>query len=83
MKQENELTTTELMDMLKNSLREVSSMEVSNRNLPNALNRLKNTASGCMAALALANYQMAKDKAGNSSRVLIESVSSIPKKLLK
>lgn len=79
----NELTTTELMDMLKNSLREVTSMEVSNRNLPNALNRLKNTSQGCMAALALANYQMIKDKSGDASRVLIAEVGQIPKKLLK
>lgn len=83
MKQKDELTTTELMDMLKNSLREVSSMEVSNRNLPNALKRLQITSQGAQAALSLASFQLIKDKSGNSSRILIQDISSMPKKILK
>lgn len=82
MKSTDDLTTTELMDMIKNNLREVNSLEKSDRNLPIALKRLDVTARGAATALSLAEFQVRRDKAGNTSRVLIEA-TQIPKKLLK
>lgn len=77
------LTTIELMDMLKNSLREVNSMETSNRNFPNALNRLKNTALGAKVAVDIANYQLKKNSLGIKTDVLVTEFKDMPKKLLK
>ena len=57
-------------------------MEVSNRNFPSALNRLKNMAMGAKVAIDLANYQLKKNEMGIKSNDLITDIGNMPKKLL-
>lgn len=66
MKNNDQLTTIELMDMIAMNLREMNAMDISNRNLPNAINRAKATSMGVKSALMLAVYD-SKNKANETA----------------
>lgn len=86
MKNNGNLTTVELMDMIASNLREMNSMEISNRNLPNAINRAKATSMGVKSALQLAVYDSknkAHEKVTKGVKVLKEKANKGGVKLLK
>ena len=61
MKNNANLTASELINMIAMNLREMNGMDVSNRNLSNAINRTKATAMGAQAALKLAIHDAKKN----------------------
>jgi uncharacterized protein YfdQ (DUF2303 family) len=56
MKNNEKLTIVELIDWIKDTGREMRSMDISNRNLPNAINRSKAVALLTKAALQAADH---------------------------
>jgi hypothetical protein len=86
MKNNEQLTTVELMDMIAMNLREMNGMEITNRNLPNAINRAKATSMGVKSALQLAVYDAkakAAEKADKGSKTLKAKTKNGDIKLLK
>lgn len=74
MKNSEELTTVELMEMIKMSLRVMHSMDITDKNLPTAINLAKATAMGATTALKIAAFD-AKSKAsknGNKVKTKLE-----------
>lgn len=68
MKNREELTTVELMEMITMSLREIHSMPITDKNLPTAINRAKATAMGATTALKIAAFDAKSKTITNSSK---------------
>lgn len=86
MKNNEQLTTVELMDMIASSLREMSSMDITDRRLPNAINRAKATAMGSQAAMKLAIFHSknhASEVAGKSNNILTKETKDGKVKMIK
>jgi hypothetical protein len=82
MKNNEQLTTLELIDWIKNAGREMNSLELSNRNLPNAINRAKANALLAKSAIQAALYSSRNGVNLEVEKVLPE-LEQQPKKLLK